>query len=443
MSHKTAADRIRERTGANGTHQPPRPEDLILEPPPPPVWPAPPRPEAFHGLAGEVVAAVEPETEADPVAILVQFLAGFGNACGRTAYGAVGPRRHHGNLYAVLVGTTARGRKGTAWSWVEHLLGAADPDWLRDRVRSGLSSGEGLIHALRDLEGGGTDKRLLAIEEEFANVLRVALREGNILSGVLRKAFDSGNLCNLTRNNPLTATDTHVSLIGHVTRQELLAVMGKTEAFNGFAPRFLWACVRRSKLLPDGGGFPELRPLAVRVQYVLRTAAEAGRFTRDAAARKLWHDEYPRLVAERPGLFGVLSSRAEVHVLRLSLVYALLDDAVKVRVEHLRAALAVWDYCERSLAYVFGDSTGNDMADQLRQALEAAGDLGMTGREIHGLFSRNATAKEIGEALGILRDAGEAEARVEATGKRGKPPTKWYWVLPATNKEQKERNSKS
>jgi hypothetical protein len=46
-------------------------------------------PEAFYGLGGEFVRLVEPHTESDPVALLLQFLIGFGNQIGRGAYAVV------------------------------------------------------------------------------------------------------------------------------------------------------------------------------------------------------------------------------------------------------------------------------------------------------------------------------------------------------------------
>ena len=46
-------------------------------------WPEPMQETAFHGLAGEIVREIEPHSEADPAAILAQFLAGVGNAVGR------------------------------------------------------------------------------------------------------------------------------------------------------------------------------------------------------------------------------------------------------------------------------------------------------------------------------------------------------------------------
>ena len=53
--------------------------------------------------------------------------------------------RHHTNEFIVLVGKTAKGRKGSSWNHVYRLLLEADEEWARERVQSGLSSGEGLI----------------------------------------------------------------------------------------------------------------------------------------------------------------------------------------------------------------------------------------------------------------------------------------------------------
>ena len=71
-------------------------------------WPAPPDPAAFDGLAGEIVTAIAPHTEADPVAILAQLLVAFGAAVGRGAWFAVEATRHHPNEFLVLVGDSAK-----------------------------------------------------------------------------------------------------------------------------------------------------------------------------------------------------------------------------------------------------------------------------------------------------------------------------------------------
>ena len=151
-------------------------------------WPAPLDEAAFHGIAGEFVRAIEPHTEADPAALLIQFLVGFGNLIGRTAHFIAEDDVHYTNLDAVAVGETAKGRKGTAWGRVRSMLARVDPDWAKNRVMGGLSTGEGLTQEVRDdqthtVRGkvttipGVMDKRLLAYESEFALVLRQLQRE--------------------------------------------------------------------------------------------------------------------------------------------------------------------------------------------------------------------------------------------------------------------------
>ena len=49
-------------------------------------WPAPIAEPASHGPVGEFVKAVEPHTEADPVALLIQCLVAFDVAAGRHAH---------------------------------------------------------------------------------------------------------------------------------------------------------------------------------------------------------------------------------------------------------------------------------------------------------------------------------------------------------------------
>lgn len=49
----------------------------------PTAWPAPLGEDAFHGLPGRVVSVISPHSEADPAALLVQFLIAFGNVVGR------------------------------------------------------------------------------------------------------------------------------------------------------------------------------------------------------------------------------------------------------------------------------------------------------------------------------------------------------------------------
>jgi len=86
--------------------------------------------KARYGLAGDVLETNERHTEADPVAVLINFLIAFGSAAGRSPQVKVGADRHGLNLDAVLVGRSAKGRKGMSSNYVKDLMHAADPFWV-------------------------------------------------------------------------------------------------------------------------------------------------------------------------------------------------------------------------------------------------------------------------------------------------------------------------
>ena len=447
MAESLASARRLARTG-EAKHESPK----SLSPPETTMksWPTPPSIEAFYGLAGEFVTLVDPHTEADPVALLLQFLVGFGNVIGREAHFAAESHRHFGNLFVTLVGDTSKGRKGSSWSHVLRVLRMIDEPWATNGIGSGLSSGEGLIWQVRDpieqqmpvkeggrvvdyqkvvTDPGESDKRLFVIEEEFVRVLASMGRESNTLSAVLRQAWDSGDLRTMTKSSPARSTGAHISIVAHVTREELRRAMAETEHTNGFANCFLWACVCRSKSLPEGGRIHEVDfdSFVYRLRESVRFAADAGRLDRDDQARDRWHQVYDILSAGKPGLLGSVTARAEAQVMRLACLYALLDSSPVIRLQHLDAGLALWDFCERSAAHIFGSSLGDRTADTLLSELRQVPEVGLTRTDmLHDVFHRNKTAGEIGEALRLLHDNGLANARSEVDAASGRTIERWF-----------------
>lgn len=411
--------------------------------PPPAPWPKL-RPEACYGLIGEIVETIGPETEADPVGIQVQLLASAGNAIGRTAHARVEGDRHYCNLFVITVGKSGLGRKGTAWGRVRHLMEAADLQWLSSCIASGMSSGEGLIFRVRDprvtenpegepqvIDSGATEKRLMAVETEFGQVLRNLKRESNTLSAVIRNAWDHGNIGTLTKS-PLRASNAHISIAAHITEEELHQYVDQVDLFNGFANRFLWACVRRSKRLPEGGRRLDIGPLAQRLQEAIAGARRLGEIERTHETRELWAATYERLTDGRPGVGGIVTGRAEAQVLRLSTLYAALDCSPFVLPVHLQAALAVWDYCEESAAIIFGREERFDKVTQsILNKLREAGDRGLTRTEIRNALNRNVESAKIVGSLAKLKEKGLA--RVESVKTGGpKPAERWYALTPFT-----------
>ncbi len=393
-------------------------------------WPELPRDESFYGLAGQYVRFIEPHTEADSIAILVQFLTAFGNIIGKTPHFRVEDDYHALKINVVLVGETGKGRKGTSWSRVRRPFEAISIEWVSQCIKSGLSSGEGIIWAVRDPvneDSGVLDKRLLVVEPEFATVLRVNSRDGNTLSAIIRQAWDGDSLRILNKNSPTQATGAHLSIVGHITKDELLRYMNRTEMANGFGNRIIWICARRSKILPEGGHLTDsdFESFNIRMREVVSFASQVGELKRNKNASEYWASVYPSLSEGKPGMIGALLGRAEAYVMRFACIYALLDLSTVIGKEHLLAALALWEYSERSVRYIFGDCLGDPIADTILTALRS-NPKGLTRTEISGLFKRHADSVQITNALKFLNELGFANSRIEST--TGRSQEIWFAI---------------
>src|SRR5260370_1359043 len=142
---------------------------------------------------------------------------------------------------------------------------------------------------------------------------------------------DGVPLGSLTKNSPERGTDAHLSVVGHITQDELVKRLTSTDASNGFANRFVYVATQRARLLPHGGDLDALeRAIQPHIQAVcaaLDWAKTPRRLARDKEAYTLWEHEYERLSTGHPGLFGAVTARAEAQVTRIARIYATLDPA--------------------------------------------------------------------------------------------------------------------
>jgi len=184
--------------------------------------------------------------------------------------------------------------------------------------------------------------------------------------------------------------------------------------------------VKRSKELPFGGDWHKMekRSLVERLRLAYEFGKNAGEINWGESARAAWQEVYGPLSEGKPGLFGAVVGRAEAQVVRLAALYAVMDKSSLIEYEHLLAALALWSYAEESARYIFGDATGDPMADQIAEALRAAGQEGLTRTETRDLFKRHKSADRIDRALTLLLKTGRARRTSEDTG--GRPTERWF-----------------
>jgi hypothetical protein len=247
-------------------------------------------------------------------------------------------------------------------------------------------------------------------------------RAGNTLSPVLRDAWGTARLQTLTKNSPTKATGSHISIIAHTTDDELRARLTRIEMGNGFANRFLFAKVRRSKLLPHGGHLDDqaLEPLGKEIAAALEKARTLGRLTMTPETTAEWEAVYRALSAERPGLLGAILGRAEAQVIRLAVIYAALDNKTQIDTpiwrRHSRSGISARRARRRSSGILLATTplTRSRMP-------QAASPNGMTRTEISALFSRHATSSRISTALDLLRRLGRARAGLMPSAGRSAP----------------------
>ena len=390
-------------------------------PDPPPGWPRPLGNAARHGLVGDILGTVEPHTEADTAALGAQLIQGFGSVVGSRPRFTVEADIHHTNLNVAVIGRSGRSRKGTSRGYIGRLLREVDRHWARESIQGGLSSGEGLVQAVAEgiPDHKWTGKRLLIVEDEFSGVLRTMSRYGNILSNMIRNAWDCRPLQVMTRQAPLRVSDAHISILANCTQHDLERYFNIADLFNGFANRFLWVCARRSKILAIGGGINEriLAELSSELKDCVLFARKQEEVGLSKNATRLFVQQYPHLSRDIPGLVGAVTSRAEAQVRRIALIYALMDKSDTVRTRHLRAALEVWRYCEDSAGYLFAGTSAVTLEEKILVKLRQA-ENGLTRAEINRALGGHVTGSSLAKALDNLKEQKLARRKKASTGGR-------------------------
>jgi hypothetical protein len=246
----------------------------------------------------------------------------------------------------------------------------------------------------------------------------------------MRRLWDAQSRIHIeTKASAECATESHVSLIGHCTRLELLRCLSEVENSNGFSNRILWIATRRSKDLPHPhsinwrGNYPN----------IVKDLARARSFVTDPfvmtwhpAGAKAWEDFYHSCGNRTNGMVGSILGRAEAHTLRLAMIYAVLDATKVIDAFHLKAAAAFWNYCKESVFWCFGEKTGDRIADKILWELRRH-PRGITRTEIYSdVLNCNTSSTNINVALSTLVDANLVSMRLERTNMVKKPVERWF-----------------
>lgn len=414
----------------------PTPADTDTDDDLPPIPGPEVTPAMYYGLVGEVMRQASTGTEVNPAAAGIAFISAASAALGRERYVSIGNDRHHSRIYSAHVGRSSRGGKGIALgatkricTKAQNIRNANNPPYpfaCGNFHDGGLSSREGLSWLIRDksdekdknnepIDPGVDDKRLFVVEEEFANVLKQAAREGNTLSTALRTAWDGATIAPATKTNRTRASDPHIAMHACITPYELRLSLDQNNFTNGFANRFLFVWAERIGMHPEPLRMPDdvVEELAKQLLKAIEHAQQPGEARATEAARKLFavfYREHRRGTGLTEKLRGLLE-RQPPYAWRLALTFALLDCKDVIDDKHMEAAIAWLEYCRESTRFIFSDARQEaqvgrttDLSNKIIEQLQRAHEQTMNRESLHKALGK--PSKDIlNAALQQLKDA--------------------------------------
>lgn len=393
-------------------------------------------PIALYGVLGKITLALVPTTEADPVGIYASLVSGVGAIIGRNPHIMIDNTRHPMIFNVLLLGPTGIGRKGTATNNCELVLRLAFPDDLLNIRESGLSSGEGLIGRIANVETifdkenkpigqvGTDDKRLWVVETEFQTVMARCARPGNTLSQYVRMTFEGIDMSVLNRKR-LVATSPHVVIIAHITDDEFKVRSSNIELAGGTYNRFLPIYTERLQRIDREKGkrldTSALERLAAELRGCVSRAQRIGEVDLDDEAEKLWNIElYPELSAGSDVLSArQFTERSAAYCLRLASLYAAMDGRSLVNSDELQAAAALVRYSRETAEFIMAGIVVDPKIAKALRLLKLAPTRSLSRTELsRQVFGANSDKDELDEFVKELLATGEvSEVKVPTAGR--------------------------
>ena len=399
---------------------------------------------SIHGPVLQFVDLIRPHTEAGAAALAAEYITGLASIIGNKVYVKQGPQEHPPRINVFIIGESSKGRKGTAHGVVEYFMRQAAPDFFPLHKIETLVSGAAFIKAATNLahktaaNGSDPDMRAWIVEEEAVNLL--ASGHGvNDISSVVRKMFDSGKLSKFHAKGQIVVEGVHFNVTGHITEEEFSERLPRASVFNGFLNRFMLIGTKnggfkrqRETIIPEQKIDKIVQPLQDIIAWVQARTYNTGTFELKWATGV--DDEYDdfRLDLEKrmdeatDRRFKAAAARGATHVMRLALMFAIIDREREIKSIHLHSAIGMWQHAEDTLRYLYQEADEHADEKLLLEMLRIAGPHGMNTKRrvalLGGRMDRLTRAEAALEAQGLV-----ARGKMQPTG--GGRPAMMMWAV--------------
>lgn len=371
--------------------------------------------DAFYGLAGKMAMEISPINGISKEAVLFQFLICMSTLCAHKFFYSIGGKRIYSADYLVLVGNTGSSKKGTSFSDVKYFFDKFYPEFSTQRLKTGVNSGEGLINSIRDRvtsieknekgkerevtkDEGALSKIVLFLETEFSRLLKAGKRDGSTVTECYRNAWDGVPLEINTSQRSIRSTDYCVSLIAHITPKELRSLVSDIDSSNGYLNRFMFCLISGGEPKPfpesfDRVNFSFINEFSELLSFI--NSMDNGEVVLADNAKDLYLEIYNEFYYRSEDKITELISRNTQHLLKMAMLYAIIDQSPVISNEHLKAAKALIDYSAASIQELFGNDILSKKESKVLKYLSTQEGKSTRGKIQSDCFKNNSSKEEL------------------------------------------------
>lgn len=395
-------------------------DDVITSVDPTPI------PDAcYAGWLGEYVEMMLPLCEAPPQFHLASAMGLAGATFGRRLGVRYVSKTIYANQYFMLIGVAGDSKKDTAIELALELpdrRGSMGPAHRPFEILTDVGSAEGLIGQL-----SATPNLMLYITEYERLSQNAKRKSTSTIIPTLTTAWNAPNVMQTgTREETnLQAKLPTLSILAAVQPDILTEQMTPAEMSSGFASRWLYVPGKPNAILPDP---PDIDEKAANRLY-LNIAQQADAYGRvgdtgktvlnlSASSKQRWHDWY-HLDHERKSrlneIEAAVASRLAVHIRKIALIYAGIEGATSIELNHLESAIAFVEWCWEhtfQLMQTWGTSFWGQIEERIKLVLKRGGPMPRRTLQIK-CSNRKWGAREFAQVLDAMIRNGTVDIDVE------------------------------
>ena len=387
------------------------PEPETIDHDDPPINEINPFPKIDNKLCNEYIDIMTDVTEAPASYHFFTFMTVVGMSLNRNVYVKLGLDRVYPNLWTMIVGQTGRARKSSTIKKGRDLLFRIAPDI---QILSSMATWEGLLLAMsrKEEEPDLKCEKTIVCMSEFDSLLKRSRNEAiaHLIPNLCDLYDCPDDAKNSTKGSPIVVKNPFLSIIAGIQPEILEKSFQAGDVNGGFAGRFIYVYDVSDKEIP----FPiwnkqtEYNVLIQNLAYIKSKNCVEKEITMYSAFRTIWdafYHEY-RTPNGDPALLLQLNDRMQNHVLKMAMIFAVLDGESEIKEYHLTDAINIGYWLMNNNRKLFGMLGASDAEKLEQKILDLIANDVNNRRNIYKSLGGRVTARDFQYAIDGLIKAG-------------------------------------